>query len=401
MSSLIVLLPPEPVGAATEFSFALSTDRRTLEQHGSAPAPLLPQPRGAGAEVAAVVPVQALSWHQVELPKGVAPHSPRLRGVLEGLLEERLLDEPDQLHFALQPHAGNGSLWVATCDRSWLRGALQVLEAAGRPATRIVPEVTPQATGALQVLGDPDNPLLVWAGPEGVLALPLAPASLALLPAPVEGAPCLAEPGVAALAEQLLQHPVQLQQTPQRLLASAQTDWDLAQFEFASSGHARVLKKLASGWTEFVRAPQWRAARWGAVALVALNVLGLNAWAWKERSALQAKRDQIRATLTQAFPQVKVVVDAPVQMEREVAMLRQLTGVASGRDLESMLAALAMAAPPGRAVTGLEYSGTELRARGLAITSDELRPVAANLKSLGYAATLQGDVLALTHEGSP
>lgn len=401
MSSLIVLLPPEPVGAATEFSFALSTDRRTLEQQGSAPASLLPQPSGAGAEVVAVVPVQTLSWHQLELPKGVTAQSPRLRGVLEGLLEERLLDEPDQLHFALQPHPGNGSLWVVACDKAWLRGALQVLEAAGRPATRIAPEVAPQAPGALYALGDPDNALLVWAGAEGVLTLPLASASLGLLPAPVDGMPCLAEPAVAALAEQVLQHPVQLQQTPQRLLASAQTDWDLAQFDFASSGHARLLKKLASGWTEFVRAPQWRAARWGAVALIALNVLGLNAWAWKERSALGAKREQIRATLTQAFPQVKVVVDAPVQMERELAQLRQLSGVASGRDLESMLAALSMAAPPGRALAGLEYNGAELRARGLALTPDELRPVAANLKSLGYAASLQGDVLVIAQEGSP
>jgi general secretion pathway protein L len=300
----------------------------------------------------------------------------------------------------VQPQAGN-PLWVAACDKAWLRGALQVLEAAGRPATRIVPEVTPQEPGALQALGDPDNPLLVWAGPEGVLALPLAPASLALLPAPAGGAPCLAEPAVAALAEQVMQHPVELQQGPQRLLVAAQTDWDLAQFEFTSSSRARALKRLASGWTEFVRAPQWRAARWGAVALVACNVLALNAWAWKERSALGAKREQIRATLTQTFPQVKVVVDAPVQMEREVATLRQLTGVASGRDLESMLSALSMAAPPGRSVSGLEFSGTELRARGLGLTQDEMRPVAANLKSLGYAATLQGDVLVIAQEGSP
>lgn len=401
MSSLIVLLPPEMAGAASEFSFALSTDRRTVEQHGSAPAALLPQPHGAGAEVVAVVPVQALSWHQVELPKGVTAQSPRLRGVLEGLLEERLLDEPDQLHFALQPAAGTGAAWVAACDKAWLRGALQVLEAAGRPAGRIVPEAAPQQPGTLHALGDPDNAQLVWAGPEGVLALPLAPASLGLLPAPVDGAPCLAEPAVAALAEQVLQHPVELQQTPQRLLLAAQTAWDLAQFEFASSGRARALKKLASGWTELVRAPQWRAARWGAVLLVALNVLGLNAWAWKERAVLQAKREQIRATLTQTFPQVKVVVDAPVQMEREVAALRQRAGVASGRDLESMLAALSMAAPPGRALAGLEFSGTELRARGLALTQDELRPVAANLKSLGYAASLQGDVLVIVQEGNP
>ena len=52
------------------------------------------------------------------------------------------------------------------------------------------------------------------------------------------------------------------------------------------------------------------------------------------------KREAIRNTLKQTFPQVRVIVDAPVQMEREVATLRQLAGVASTRDLESQLAAL-------------------------------------------------------------
>jgi len=400
MSSLIVLLPREAAGAASEFAFALSPDRRTVEQHGSAPAPLLPQPRGAGAEVVAVVPAQALSWHQVELPKGVTAASPRLRGVLEGLLEEKLLDEPDALHFAVQPGAGNGPAWVAVCDRAWLRAAIGLLESAERPATRIVPEFAPQGTGSLHALGEPDNAQLVWAGAEGVVALPLAAAAVALLPPAAAEAPCLAEPAVAALAEQALHRNVELQQAAQRWLLAAQSGWDLAQFDFASSGHARALKKLASGWTELLRAPQWRAARWGAVALVAFNVLGLNAWAFKERATLDGKREAIRRTLTQTFPQVKTVVDAPVQMEREVAALRQLTGAASGRDLEAMLSALSLATPAGRSAGALEFNGNELRVRGLNLAPDELQPVTRNLKSRGYAAVLQGDVLVITQDTS-
>lgn len=401
MSSLIVLLPPEPAGPHTEFAFALSADRRRVQQHGSAPAALLPQPQGAGAEVVALVPVQALSWHQVELPKGVGPQSPRLRGVLEGVLEEHLLEEPEALHFALQPQPVGATAWVAVCQRAWLRGALQVLESAGRAVTRIAPEFAPQQQPALHAVGDPERALLVSTGPTGVLALPLAAGSLALLPQPAEAPTPLAEPAVAALAEQVLQRKVELQQAAQRWLLAAQSAWDLAQFEFATSGRARAFKKLASGWTELLRAPQWRPARWGVALLLALNVLGLNAWAWKERAALDGKREAIRAALTGTFPQVKVVVDAPVQMEREVAALRQLSGVASGRDLESMLAALGRALPEGRVVGGLEFNGNALRVRGLSLTSEELAPVASNLKSLGYAATLQGEVLLLAQETAP
>ncbi|MBI5276436.1 MAG: general secretion pathway protein GspL [Burkholderiales bacterium] len=401
MSSLIVLLPAEPAGPAGEFAFALSPDRRTVQDHGAAPLALLPQPRGAGAEVVAVVPAQAVSWHQVELPKGVNAATPRLRGVLEGLLEERLLDEPDNLHFALQPNAGTGMVWVAACDRQWLRGMLDALEGAGRPATRIVPEFAPEGEGTLHALGDPDHAQLVWSSSDGVLVLPLTAMAAALLPPAAAEARCCAEPAVAALAEQALHRKVELQQAPQRWLQAAQSSWDLAQLEFASSSRTRAWKKFASGWTELLAAPQWRAARWAAAALVILNIAGLNAWALKERQSLEAKRVAVRQALTQTFPNVKVVVDAPVQMEREVALLRQQAGVASGRDMESMLAALSMAAPPGRTAAAVEFNGNELRVRGLRLTADEVRPVASNLKSLGYGATLQGDVLVVVQEAAP
>ena len=152
------------------------------------------------------------------------------------------------------------------------------------------------------------------------MSLPLSSQALALLPSLPEDTPCVAEPAVAELAEQVLHRPPVLQQAPQRWLQAAQSDWDLAQFEFSSSGRARAFKKLGTAWADVLAAPQWRAARWGALLLVAVNLVGLNAWAWRERSALEEKREAIRRTLTQTFPQVKVVVDAPVQMEKEVRL---------------------------------------------------------------------------------
>lgn len=71
---------------------------------------------GSGDEVVAVAPARALSWHQVELPQGVSTSSTRLRAVLEGLLEERLLDDAENLHFALEPTIDPGlPFWVAVC----------------------------------------------------------------------------------------------------------------------------------------------------------------------------------------------------------------------------------------------------------------------------------------------
>ncbi len=406
MTTLILNLPMPRDGAVPEYSYVLTPDGRTLAAHASAPAALLPAP---GGEVVAVVPARALSWHLVELPKGSTSSASRLRAVLEGLLEERLLDEPQTLHFALEPGARPGAAsWVAACDRAWLRASLQALEGAGRRVSRIVPEFAPDVAGSgdigLHVVGEPDDAWLVTTHSGGVIAVPLGASGqpLAHLAQQADGLPedasVIAEPAVAALAEQVLQRKVTIRQAAQRSLLAAQSNWDLAQFDLASTGGSRAAKRFAALWRDLVSAPQWRAARWGVAVLVVANLLGLNAWAWKEQSALEAKRGEVRNILTQAFPGVKVVVDAPVQMEREVALLRQATGIASGNDLESMLGALSMAAPPGRPVTGIEFSAGEGRFKGLGLAGQEATGVIASLRTLGFAARLEGDSLVIRQE---
>lgn len=401
MTTLIVSLPIDGATGATEWAYALTPDGQTLGGHGRAPAALLPAVRGAGAEVVAVVPVQALAWHQVELPRGAPAGSPRLRAALEGLLEEKLLDEPERLHFALQPDARPGEpAWVAVCDLAWLRTALQALEAAQRPVDRIVPEFAPEALAALHVVGEAAHPLAVSSGPHGVLAVPLMPSTVGLLPAVEDEAGALAEPAVAAVAEQLLGRRLGLQQAPQRWLRAARTGWDLAQFGLAGGGRARAWRRLGVAFNDLLRAPQWRPARWAAAALVAVQLVGLNAWAWKERASLAAKRQAVQQTLTRNFPHVRVVVDAPVQMEREVAALRQATGAASGRDLESMLAALAATAPAGLAPTSIEFTGNELRLKGPG-AAPAAQQAGPGLQAFGYRATGEGDTLVVRQGATP
>ena len=401
MSSTYVLLPPQPATAQTEFEYLVSQDGRHPTMHASSVPAFLPAATGAGSEVVAIAPAAALSWHRVELPQGVGPRSPRLRAVLEGLLEERLLDDPDQVHFALQPQALAGApAWVAVCDRAWLRSAVQALEAAGRPVSRIVPEFAPEGLPTLHALGEPEDARLVCTGPDGVILLPLTANSLSLLPQLPESTRVVAEPAVAAQAEQVLQHTPALLPPSARLLSAAQTGWDLAQFEFASTGRARLIKRASTGWAAFWRDPRWRPARWGAAVLVASQLVGLNAWAWKERSGLAAKREAAQSILRQTFPQVRAIVDAPVQMEREVAALRQAAGGTSGRDLEALLAAVAAAAPAARA-SAVEYNGSELRLRGVAAGDADRRTLLQSLRTQGYSGQVQGDVLVVRPEAQP
>ena len=422
MSTLILFLPPGRPEPATEYSYTLTADGHTALTHAAAPAALLPEPARPGGEVVAVVPARALSWQRVQLPPGLplgaGQQTPRLRSVLEGLLEDRLLDDAAQLHFALQPDAQAGApLWVAVCDRTWLREHLQALEAAGRRVARVVPEFAPGPTASgrpeLCALGTPEDACVVLAGQGadlGVAVLPLSPMALTLARAGAgvdddddddDALVVRAEPAVAALAERTLGQRVALHTASQRALDAARGDWDLAQFDLASTGRTRALRKLGSAASALLYAPQWRAARWGAALLVVAHLVGLNAWAWQERQALAAKQAAVRNALTQTFPKVQVVVDAPVQMERELAQLRQAAGSVSARDLEPLLAAAGGALPPGRLPTGIEYTPGELRLRGVALAPEEETALAARLQAAGYRARMDDGSLLLRAEGTP
>lgn len=401
MALLLVIPPLAPLPPGAEYGWASWTgDAHKPSAHGSAAPALLP---GSG-DVTLGIPAAALSWQAVHLPQGNAGGAVRLRAVLAGLLEDRLLDDPESLHFALEPDARSGATaWVAVCQRSWLREVVQALEAAGRRVARIVPEYTPRpadAPPALFATGEPESPWLTVCDGSGVITLPLNAGGVALAGAPGDGATLRAEPAVAELAESLWGRPVPILTTAERWLLALQSSWDLAQFDFASSGRARAGKQLTAITQALWAAPQWRAARWGVGLLLAAQFVGVNAWAWKERSALDSKRAQVRSVLTQTFPSVKLVVDAPVQMAREVAALQQSTGGVNPADLEPMLGALATSLPPGRTPTAIDYNAGQLRLRGLGLSPSELSGLGNILVGRGYSARSEGDLLLVQAEAA-
>lgn len=412
MRTLIISLPLAAHNAHTSYNYVTTLDGQSVVTHASATADLLSVGQRS-TDVVVVVPCSKLSWHTLQLPKGVVAGSPRLQAVIENLLEDRVLDEPDQLHVALAPAVSAGTAaWVAACDKRWLREHLNALEAVQLQVSRVVPEFSPE-TGPTQMhaIGEENAVQCVFVGTDvgGVVCLPLSPAVLALfavLPDATENVGVgvgvgdddlvrTAEPAVAALAEQVLQCKVSLITRPQRLLSAARSPWNLAQFGLANSGRSRTVKRFTDVGHAFLQAPLWRPARWGAAMLLLVNVLGLNAWAWREQSALQARKLAVQSTLTQTFPEIRVVVDAPLQMAREVAALRQATGAASERDLEAMLGVLAASLPPGRTLGAIEFTTGEARLKGLQLTPQDATALTAQIKLQGYTALLEGETLLL------
>jgi len=371
MSTLAVSIPPRPrlragavptSGAApTEFAFALSGDTLSIDRLGFAAPALLPR----ADQVVAVLSPNDVSWHRITCPKAPAA---RMAAALAGVLEDAVLDDAATLHFALAPGAKGGEpAWVAATDRAWLASEIAVLEAAGLRVDRVVPSAWPDEPPSghfHESSGSDERALglglaLTWAHADGVASWPLqGTLARTLLPQPLPaGARFTATPAVAAPAERWLGTTVQVVTPAEHALQSAHSLWNLRQFGLAPKH--RGMSALADLWRR-LRGPNWRPARWGLAALVAIQLLGLNIAAWQQRRTLESKRDAMAELLRSAHPQVRAVLDAPAQMQRETDALRAAAGRAGEEDLESALQAAASAWPQQQPVQTLGYEGGRL-----------------------------------------
>jgi len=376
MSTLVLQIPERPrlragevdePGAAAarrrEYSYATSDDGIELDAHGHAAAALLPK----RSVVIAVVQEADVSWHRITLPK--APAS-RLRAALVGVLEDALLDDADGVHLAVAPLAVAGQpTWVAAVDKAWLQDELAALEKAGVFVDRVVPMAWPDDPPAGHFhapaagVGSVESALLTWASVDGVATVRLdGGLARALVPQPPPPATrWTAAPMAAAAAEHWLGAPVNVMPTEQRLLQAGRSLWNLRQFDLAR--RTRGARAIAD-WGRQMMSPAWRPVRIGVALLVVAQIVGLNVWAWHQKSAVESRRAAIQALVKKTFPRA---ADADIQrdpaavMLRETQALRTLAGKAGDTDLEPMLQAAAAAWPGERPpVENLRYEGGKL-----------------------------------------
>lgn len=410
MSTLIIQLPAhrrlssDPAHAASasgaaagpgEYVYVLTANGQTVARQGVAPAAGLPK----ADTVVAVTGFTDVSWQRLPLPR--AP-SARLRQALGSLLEEQLLDDPEDLHLAVAPQAKAGEpTWVAVCDHTWLTGQLMVLEKAKVRVGRVVPAVWPDAPETAYFHEVHDTPgsaredgaelMVTWSTTEGVATWPLGGTlARALLPEPLpDGARCFATPAAAAPAERWLGHAVHAQTQAEHLLQAARSMWNLLQFELTPS--TKGWQVVADQWRQFL-SPQWRPVRAGLLGLVVVQVIGLNLWAWHQQREVKVRRDAITTVLKQAHPQVQVILDAPVQMRRETDSLRALAGQPGEADLETLMQAVAGAWQGDTPSRGLAYDGASL---SVALPEQwgepQVMQFSEALQSAGFAVEQQGN----------
>ncbi|MDN5507300.1 MAG: type II secretion system protein GspL, partial [Comamonas sp.] len=197
-----------------------------------------------------------------------------------------------------------------------------------------------------------------------------------------------------------LQRPVTIFTAAQRLLQSHGYAGDLAQFDLDLGGSTRARRRLLDAWHGFAKAPQWRAARWAAGIAVVAQLAGLNAWAFRENRAIELRQQQAKQVLQTTFPHVPVIIDAPVQMQRELDLLRSNSGALSASDLEALLAASAGIQGVQNAKS-LQYQDKQLRISGLDLSPEALGDAQQSLQANGYLLQRDGTELVLSAKARP
>ncbi len=400
MSQLLVTLPL-PNSSQVEWMYALVSSGGLLTSQGQCVPALLPKTDQATL----IVPAQAISWHAAQLPKLPRGSSAqKMQILLAGVLEEQLLDDPAQLHLAACTSISvDGKTWVAAVQKAWLLEAVAELRAARVPLTKIVPQMFPAEVARLHVHSSVDGSAeaawLTYADAQGVLSLPLSQAMLlSVLP---EGADLSAEPSVAAAAEHVLGQRVHVMQAAQLALQSAKAAQergvDLAQGDLAVSGGGRAWQSLTGFFNDLLAAPAWRPVRWGLGILLLANVIGLNAWSYKQAAQVQDKRAQMNQLLTQTFPNVKAVVDVPLQMQRELSTLRQAQGQLSSRDFESIYGRFSAVAGVNIAPDAIEYVANEVYIRGSGMVASQLDALLPRLQYAGLGVRSDAQALIVSH----
>lgn len=272
----------------------------------------------------------------------------KVRDILPFAVEDQLAVDPEQVHVALGPELPNGESVVAVVDRAWLRELLDRLAGFGIQPRTAVPDVL-----VLPNL-DPQRWTVLWDGREGslrqaeALGQPLdvgtvdrPPLGLvhAIEEARTSGAAPLGLdiratgkplPDIASWSR-VLGLPVVLHQGDPFLEAARKTGPAPLNLLQGSLMPARG----NAGW--------WPALRPALIILgimLLVQVLGTIGQWWMLKREANQLRAEMASTFRQTFPNA-ALVDPPLQMQRQLADLRQRAGMAEAGDFLVLLSRVA------------------------------------------------------------
>ncbi|MGH8771132.1 MAG: type II secretion system protein GspL [Burkholderiales bacterium] len=304
-------------------------------------------------ETSLIAPATRVLLLEAKLPKGKRK---QLRQALPFAVEDKITADPETIHVAAGSTRTDGNTPLAVIDKYWLRRVLDALAEA---------EIFPRRMG-VETLGpslDPGSWTVVWHGQDGfartgdVSGLALAanqspPIELRLAlreqptPQQIVVRPTAELPDLARWSSEL----------GVAVVRGRKWDWsethdehiNLLQGEFAGGKAKNAIAKL-------------RPVLILAGVIVTLQ-FALAAYDWLTlRSEAQRLTKEIEQTFKEAFPEAKTIVDAPLQMERNVTALRRGSGQAERGDFLPLLASAAQSVKTAGSLRSLKYEQGKLK----------------------------------------
>ena len=391
---LMVYLPMQP---SSLYDFVGSDDGVTPRLQGQTTAVELPADAGG---YVGVVPWQRLSWHNVTLPPNVGSRWPQ---VLESLLEEDLLQPPQQVHLVCGPGSAlalrqGGHVVVCACDKPWLRSVLEPLQMAGKRISRLVPELQPVSPGSMPTIywvNHLGQPHAVCCSTDSVCPLPSA---VAHEKGDATAFEIFVEPSVAQHASQTLEQPPLLLTQAARWLRAGQSEWDLAQHEWAQHWRLRSQRWLVEGLRHLWFAPAWRSSRQALLALLTVQLIGWNIGAWHDHMQQTNKQEALARMLQTTVPSVSVVIDPVQQMQRALALRQQESSALLADDLSVMLDLLSTHWPAHTPIERIDFEKGELT---LQVSPAHTLPHPLPPALMGYRWQVQGQKAVMRKHSEP
>lgn len=359
--------------AASSCAWVLLDDDGTQRDAGSGTLASMPH----ADEVTAIVASDRVLATAAALPK--LKHN-KLETALPFVLEDGLLDDVSTVHVTLGTKLADGRTVLYTLDKGWLARFLAAGAAAKLRLRRLVPEfcLLPQRNEEWSVAWDGTRGFMAMAGHLGGA---LDSGSDTRIPALLQLH--LQQTSPAALRLFTLGNDVEAPswgiQVPV-LFERQPFDWRKAEIP---AGTPNLL------WGKFAPPPRigelWPLLRPALMVLLLLFCVEATL-ANLEWAVLAHEKRQLSNAMTDTFRETfgadAVVVDAPLQMRRNVARLRHAAGVADDADFLPLLEKFSVATDdlPGRALNTVRYDSgrldVEMRLSG-ANTVDMLRRRAA------------------------
>ncbi len=321
----------------------------------------------------------------VRLPKLAGA---KLGAALPGLVEDRLAGEAEHAHVVATPRGAGGEATAAVVDRPHFARALALLSRAGLRVVAATPAplALPHVPGRWRLHVE-DDVAVVRTGACAGAAFPASdapPRELALLLAQAGPPAGIDASGACDASAWSLALPVPVRPVPPPDGVPVAA-LDLLQYGFA----AGIADPAA-----------WRPTVILSALLGLVFVGGLQLDAWRLRSEAHALRARMAGVVTATFPEVPVVLDPVLQMQRLVADLDPGADRGGFVDLAAALAQIAAGEP----VEVIDYrEGTlSVTFRWPPAERDAKRAaLVARAAAAGFAADAGGDAVQLRRRPEP